>query len=186
MSNIIPFHARLDIRLPPRRRSRKHRAQIIKFPNPLDRESSEALFNRADAIDESEPAKAAPIYEHIIARHDRWEALSVINLGNCWFRTHQADKAQVAYTRALELDPKQPSAHYNLGYLLLEQGDAESALVSLRLATKYDPSFADAWFNQAIAAEQAGIPLEAQACFARYVRLEPKGEWSDRARQRLA
>lgn len=185
---VINLPTKSDIRLPKARRNHKSRpvAKVIKLPSPLDRESSEALYNRAYAIDESEPAKAIPLYEHVIARHDTWEALSATNLGNCWFRTHQADKARVAYTRALELDTCQPEAHYNMGYLLLEQGDAKSALVSLRLATKHDPRFAEAWFNQGMAAEQAGIPLEAQACFARYVRLEPKGHWTDIARRHLA
>jgi Tfp pilus assembly protein PilF len=48
-----------------------------------------------------------------------------------------------------------------------------------------DPKFADAYFNLAMAYEQAGQADKAQPYWRSYVELEPHGTWSEIARRHL-
>jgi tetratricopeptide (TPR) repeat protein len=91
----------------------------------------------------------------------------------------------VLYRKALEIDPRQPEAQYNLGYLTLERGEAEDAIPLFEGALEADPKFADAYFNLAMAFEQAGHAEKAQPYWRSYVALEPHGTWSEIARRHL-
>ena len=64
---------------------------------------------------------------------------------------------------ALSLDTKQPEAQYNLGYVMLERGHPDEAVRYFKGAIASDPQFADAYFNLAMAYEQAGDPAKAAA-----------------------
>lgn len=186
---LINLPRRSDIRLPPRRRSRKHRATVIRLQLAPIASNSEADYRRASAIDETDPAAAIPIYEAIIARHDATEARAVTNLGNCYHRQRETEMAEACFHRAVELDASQPEATYNLGYLELERGNAAPALTLLRRATELDPHFSDAWFNRAMAAEQlaGGMCPEARLCFGRYLRSgDTETGWIEIAKERLA
>lgn len=48
-------------------------------------------------------------------------------------------KAESAFRRAIEMDPKNPQAWYNLGYLMVETGKAGEARVCFRQALRFDP-----------------------------------------------
>ena len=47
-------------------------------------------------------------------------AIAYTNLGNIRFRRGDEVSAMHLYRRAIEVDPRQPEAHYNLGYVMLE------------------------------------------------------------------
>lgn len=191
---IINLPRRSDIRLPPARANHKSRPKATVAhlrpvtPPAVAKVDSRPDYDRASLLDETDPRAAIPMYEAIIARHDTWEALSVTNLGNCYYRTCDKYMAEACWRRAIELDVNQPEAVYNLGYLELERGDATAALVLLRRACELDPRFADAWFNRGMAAEQVacGQCPEARLCFGRYARLEPAGVFTEKAKERLA
>ena len=89
------------------------------------------------------------------------------------------------YRRALEIDDRQPEAHYNLGYVLLERGDAQRAVPYFQRALQSDPRFADAHFNLAMAFEQLTERAKARPHWKRYLDIEPTGTWADIARQHL-
>ncbi|MCU0691063.1 MAG: tetratricopeptide repeat protein, partial [Polyangiaceae bacterium] len=89
------------------------------------------------------------------------------------------------YRRALDIDPKQAEAHYNLGYLMLERGDPSTAVTFFQAAIAADPSFADAHFNLAMAYEHLGNVQSARPYWRRYVELEPRGTWTEIARRHL-
>ena len=48
-----------------------------------------------------------------------------------------------------------------------------------------DPQFADAYFNLAMAYEQAGEPARARPCWRKYLEIEPTGTWAEIARKHL-
>jgi Tfp pilus assembly protein PilF len=81
--------------------------------------------------------------------------------------------------------PRQPEAHYNLGYLMLERGEARGSTGHFERALEGDPRFADAHFNLAMAWEQVGERARARPHWKKYLDIEPKGAWADVARQHL-
>lgn len=189
--SVINLPLKSDIRLPKARRNHKSRpvAKVIKLETAIAPDTSRSAFEQASLLDETDPSAAIPMYEAIIARHDHNQALATVNLGNCYFRLREKEMAEACYRRALELEPSEPNASYNLGYLELERGFYGPALTLLRRATELDPTFSDAWFNRGMAAEYAadGPCPEARLCFGRYLRSgtrEPM--WDEIAKQHLA
>ena len=51
-----------------------------------------------------------------------WLAIAYTNLGNICFRRGDEPQAEKLYKKALLIDPTQPEAQYNLGYVMLERG----------------------------------------------------------------
>lgn len=187
---IINLPRRLDIRLPAGRRNHKSRpkAIVIQLKSPVT-VSGRSDFDRASKLDETDPAAAIPMYEAIIARHDHNEAGALVNLGSCYFNIHDQFMAETCYMRALAVNPSEPCAAYNLGYLELERGNAAPALALLRRATELDPRFSDAWFNRGGAAEMraGGRCPEARLCFGRYLRIANRDPvWDNIAKEKLA
>ena len=59
------------------------------------------------------------------------------NIGNIYAHLHEYAKAQEAYTRALEIDPRFPDAYYNRGVIRLLDGRTEEGLADLSQAGEY-------------------------------------------------
>ena len=93
--------------------------------------------------------------------------------------------AEALYLKALAIDDRQPEGHYNLGYVMLERGEAAHAVPYFEMAIGRDPRFADAHFNLAMALEQLRQRARARTHWARYLELEPAGTWADIAREHL-
>ncbi len=86
----------------------------------------------------------------------------------------------------MELDPDSAIAQFNLGNVLEEAGQVETARQHLRLAVHLDPGYADAHYNLAFACDKLGAHAEAQQHWRRYLELDPSSPWCNYARQRLA
>jgi tetratricopeptide (TPR) repeat protein len=71
------------------------------------------------------------------------------------------------------LNPADASAHYNLGLLYQQRGDAESAIEAFRRAVEIDPQEADAHYQLGRIAREAGRLPEAIGHFETVVRLSP-------------
>lgn len=182
MADIIPLPKSYDVRISHQRRRFKSACPVIPFAHKPTSETAYEMYCRAERIDETEPAKAIPIYEQAIKLDPRL-SIAYTNLGNCHFRLHSAALAEEWYRKALALDANQPEALYNLGYLTLERGQAPESIPLFRHALAADPKFADAWFNLAMALEQCGKPAKLE--WQRYLSLEPAGSWSEIARRHL-
>ncbi len=65
-----------------------------------------------------------------------------------------------AYRAAVEADPSDFAAHFNLGLISLETGDLATALRSYEAATRIDPNSAAARYNFALALKSGGYPLD--------------------------
>jgi tetratricopeptide (TPR) repeat protein len=147
------------------------------------------LYRRASAIDDDpKRVKEAEALYLKALEIDPSLAVAHTNLGNIFYRTHRKAAAIERWELALFHDGMCPEAHYNLGYAALEAGRPADAANRLQRAVEIDPNFADAHFNLAMALEQLAEPeaaKRAQKHWAAYVRLEPKGTWSDVARRHL-
>ncbi len=84
-----------------------------------------------------------------------------------------ADRATEAYTRAIALDPGHVHAHLNLGRLLHELGEIESAEAHYRQALSANPESALAAFNLGVALEDLQRAEEAIEAYERALRYEP-------------
>jgi tetratricopeptide (TPR) repeat protein len=147
------------------------------------------LYRRASAIDDDpKRVKEAEALYLKALEIDPSLAVAHTNLGNIFYRTHRKTAAIERWELALFHHGMQAEAHYNLGYAALETGRLADAANRLQRAVDIDPDFADAHFNLAMALEQLAEPeatKRAQKHWAAYVRLEPKGTWSDVARRHL-
>lgn len=136
-------------------------------------ESGQTLIN----FDVAElAAEVAPLVrEAAEAARDTTEHLEVedwYELG-CDLEHQDPDQARDAYRRALELDPRHPDAHLNLGRLLHEDGAPEIAEDHYRVALESRPRDVTAIFNLGVALEDQGHVTEAARAYQRALDIDP-------------
>jgi tetratricopeptide (TPR) repeat protein len=71
-------------------------------------------------------------------------------------RLGHAKRARRSARRAIELDPTLPEAHYDLGILLLKEGEPAYAARFFRRAAELDPGFREARLMLGVAQQRAG------------------------------
>ncbi len=84
------------------------------------------------------------------------------------------DGAIASYKKALELDPKSPLAHYNLGFALGAKGDQDGAIASYKKALELDPKLAEAHHDLGSALGAKGDQDGAIASYKKALDLDPK------------
>ena len=94
----------------------------------------------------------------VSAKNDR----DYIRSGNRLYRDSLFAKAQVDYQKALEINPRNPQAHFNLGNAFLMQGQPKEAMKSYEEAVKCNTSKV----RKAQAYHNAGVILQSQKQFA--------------------
>jgi tetratricopeptide (TPR) repeat protein len=82
-------------------------------------------------------------------------------------------EARQTYERALELKPNHPTLHFDLGNVLFQLGQDQSALRAFQRATQLDPHFAMAWHNLGSVFAHRGDWPNAAAAFQRALELVP-------------
>ena len=114
--------------------------------------------------------------------HDAWVAL-----GNDYFDTHQAQKAVVAYDRALALQPDDPNILTDQGVMYRNLGQPEKALANFQKANKLQPKHLPSLINIGVVyANDLGKPAEAAKAWTKVVATDPASEQATQARQMLA
>jgi tetratricopeptide (TPR) repeat protein len=84
-----------------------------------------------------------------------------------------AATAEQLYRRAMNLDPADPAAPFNLGNVLRALGRGLEAETAYRAAVKADPRFARAWYNLADLLDVQRRTKEAIACLDRALEADP-------------
>jgi len=84
-----------------------------------------------------------------------------------------AATAEQLYRRAMNLDPAEPAAPFNLGNVLRAMGRSLEAETAYRAAVKADPRFAHAWYNLADLLDDQRRTKEAIACLDRALEADP-------------
>lgn len=106
------------------------------------------LFLRTPPAQRTETESAAEWYER-----------------GCELEGDSPEQALAAYRRALQLDPRLPDAHLNLGRLLHERGDMATAESHYRLALDVLPEDPTAAYNLGVALQDLGRLREAVAAY---------------------
>ena len=102
-----------------------------------------------------------------------------ITQGNKLFRSGQFDKAEVAYRKAIEKNPRNPQAHYNLGNSLMAQKKDSAAVQSFQKSTELETSKirkAMAFHNMGVVCQQHTMYGEAIEAYKNSLRLNPKDD----------
>ena len=102
-----------------------------------------------------------------------------ITQGNKLFRSGQFDKAEVAYRKAIEKNPRNPQAHYNLGNSLMAQKKDSAAVQSFQKSTELETSKirkAMAFHNMGVVCQQHKMYGEAIEAYRNSLRLNPKDD----------
>jgi len=93
-------------------------------------------------------------------------------------RREDYTKAEEAYQRALEKDPKNTTALFNLGVLLDKNGDFDAAIAQMRKTLETDPDYAEAYNYIGYSFAEKGIKLEeAKKLLEKALTLEPENPY---------
>jgi len=92
----------------------------------------------------------------------------------CDLETHDPEEARDAYRRALELDPRHPDAHLNLGRLLHEADEVEAAEKHYRLALSSRPQDPTAAYNLGVSLQDLGRYQDAIRAYGRAIQWDPE------------
>ncbi len=96
------------------------------------------------------------------------------DLGNLLQLAKRPDEAEVAYRRALELDAKRASIHFNLGLLLEQRGENRTAMKEYKAAIALEPRHAWAHYQMGALLEKGGRDSAAIRSYARAFSLDPQ------------
>ncbi|HEY4716365.1 MAG TPA: tetratricopeptide repeat protein [bacterium] len=105
-------------------------------------------------------------------------ALSLSMLGN-------AHEAMKEYKISIEVNPYNPAAHSNLGYLYYDAGFKEMAFAEFKKAVELDSNYPEAHYGLALVYREQDNIEKAIEHWELYVNLAPGGHWSRRAREEL-
>jgi tetratricopeptide (TPR) repeat protein len=120
-------------------------------------------------------AKAAPLAPILVERAGDPSSLSAEDWYELGFELEASsiEQARTAYERALEADEGHADVHLNLGRLLHEEGDPESAFQHYQAALTARPEDATATFNLGVAHQDLDRTQEALACYRAALEVEP-------------
>lgn len=102
------------------------------------------------------------------------EGERLIKDGNEYFKAKSYQRADDAYSRALELRPGEVGVWANRGNTRKMMGDVEGALADYEAALALDPGFAQAWANRAILRDELGDAEGAMEDYRKALELDPK------------
>ncbi len=112
-------------------------------------------FQQALALEDVDPASAATLYADILRQCPR-HADAHVNLGRLQHAAGRLPAAEAHYRAALELEPSDGVAAFNLAVALDDMGRNADALSAYHQALAADPRLADAHYNLARLHESRG------------------------------
>ncbi len=88
-------------------------------------------------------------------------------------RGDDPETAEMAYRRALSIEPTHPGALLNLGNLVYARGKLRPACELYRAATRAAPDYPQAWYNLANVLDDLGHPDAAARAYETAIELDP-------------
>jgi rhomboid protease GluP len=130
-------------------------------------EKAEEAFRKGDSAD------ALRELDQVVRARPKY-APAWFLMGTVYVRNRQDDKAEAAFRRAVELNPKSPAPLAQLGVMYLRSKRYEQARQMFHQITVVDPKDADAHVNLGVTLNLLGRDEEALASFRRATQLNPK------------
>jgi len=98
---------------------------------------------------------------------------------------HKIHDAINTYKKSIEVNPHNPAAYNNLGYLYFDMGMLDEALKEQLEAIRVDPNWSEAHYGLALIYERQRAYEKAKEHWKRYLTIQPKGAWARKAKERL-
>jgi tetratricopeptide (TPR) repeat protein len=153
----------------------------VTFPDPfleqvaaLNAGSRQHVIAGTTALRERRFAEAAEALRKALETGAGEDATVWANYGVALERLGDPAGAERSYRKALELQPGNVRAHYNLGTLLAARGDRRQGIEHLETAARLDPDSRDVLFNLGQALAEAGEPARALETWDRLLKLSPQ------------
>ena len=86
------------------------------------------------------------MYENILLYNPN-NALTLINLGNIYFKQRDYENAKIYWQKAISADPYNPTEYSSLGGLFMEQGQYEIAHAWLKKSIEVDATYPFSYLN---------------------------------------
>src|SRR6266540_2597112 len=128
------------------------------------------LLGQALILDK-QPARGQLFIDYILRDGDSAEAHLLMGVAR--LAASEPAAARHDFARAVELNPKLPSAHANLGQTLMQLGDTDRAAVELARELEQNPNDYDANLNLGVILRQRQRYPEALARFRRALSVRP-------------
>ena len=128
------------------------------------------LLGQALILDK-QPARGQLFIDYILRDGDSAEAHLLMGVAR--LAASEPAAARDDFARAVELNPKLPSAHANLGQTLMQLGDTDRAAVELARELEQNPNDYDANLNLGVILRQQQRYPEAMARFRRALSVRP-------------
>ena len=136
-------------------------------------------------MDRQDWPKAEAVLQQVLAREAKTTS-AYFALGELYLRQKKYHEAETNIVSGIHLEPKSVQGHFLLGRLYYELGDLPKAGPQVGTALQLDPKFARGHLLAANILLRARQTENALVEFEEYIRLEPKGEFAEQARQTVA
>jgi len=96
------------------------------------------------------------------------------------------EEAIAEFRKSIQINPANPTAYSNLGYVYFDIGMIERAYEYQKRAIEIDPNHANAHYGLALIAKKEGDLPAALKHWERYLQIEPEGYYARRAKEEIA
>ncbi len=132
----------------------------------------QAIHKAAQAHEHGDWGKARAICRRILAaKPDHFDALTLLGIMSA--QSGRVVEAVAFFTRAVDANTCEPSAHSNLGNALKALNRFDAALSSYDQAIKHGPGYAEAYYNRGLALQELGRWTDALESYNRAISLSP-------------
>ena len=121
-----------------------------------------------------------------ILKQDPRNLKALVELGNIYFDTDQAEKAIETYTKALQIDPNNSDVRTDMGIMYRKKGDFDRAISEFKKAAQADPAHVNSRYNLGVVLlHDKGDIKGAVAAWEDYLRVEPNGPRAENIRAQM-
>jgi tetratricopeptide (TPR) repeat protein len=185
LSNLRLFPESADRILIEQMQGRTDKTGQFMLPVDATSDDPDALFDAAQAADESQDGATAERLYRRLLKVDPGDSAGRYNLANLLRADGRVVEAEALYREAVKVEPDFAEAWYNLADVFDESGRSMEAVAALQAALKAKPDYADAVFNLALLHQKLEHHKEAAAEWKRYLKLDPDSSWAARAKRAL-
>jgi cytochrome c-type biogenesis protein CcmH/NrfG len=121
-----------------------------------------------------------------ILKGDPRNLKALVELGNLYFDTDQAEKAIEAYSKALQIEPNNSDVRTDLGIMFRKKGDFDRAVSEFKNAAQADPGHVNSRYNLGVVLlHDKGDIKGAVTAWEDYLKVEPAGPRAENIRTQM-